>query len=260
MRYVVTSHISVSERRFLDGRGEKYLKNGEIRCQGVSKTKLRYYRLEKQDPTLTSDDVWPDAQCTHPAVDGTYLCTFHGGKSPNIKKRELYEFMPPELQEKYLALKDVNDLMDRSRELNELTARKAELYQMLDELVLANEAYQTVHEAKMAIQSGNGVKAGILLETILMNPRSETSIHAEIREIDKLLESITRTHFGILKDMKEMATTDQVSAMKEKFFSIVKIAIDRNIKDSNLVSAIFSSIFELMSDEHVSVQVLSDGG
>lgn len=254
------THISVSEKRFLEGRGEKYLKNGEPRCQGVSKTKLRMARLQQQNPNLTSEDVWPEGQCHQPAVEGTYLCAWHGGKTPSIRKRAIYEYMPVELQEKYLALHDTATLMDRSRELAELSARKAQLYEQLDELVMAEEGYQTVSEAKTAISSGDVVKAGFLLDAILMNPRTENSIHAEIREIDKLIDKITSTQFGMLKDLKEMATTDQVASMKEEFFNIVKMAIDRNIKDTKLVSDIYKDIFDLMSNKRMSVKALQDGG
>jgi hypothetical protein len=254
------THISVSEQRYLDGKGERFLSNGEIRCQGVSKTKLRLARLEQGNPKLTSDDVWPNCQCPKAAVEGTYLCGFHGGKTPSIKKRAMWEYMPIALQEKYLALQDTSELMNLSRELNELDARKAELYESLEELVLGEEGYQTVYEAKKAIDSGDVVRAGFLLQTVLMNPRSETSIHNEIKEVIKLKEKVTNTYFGMLKDMKEMATTDQVSSMKEEFFNVVKIAIERNIKDPTLISSIYNSIFELMSGKKIDVKALKNAG
>lgn len=253
-------HVGDSERRFLDGTGERYLKNGNVRCHGSAKGKLNKIRVQRMNPTLTSEDVWPEAQCENPAVEGAYLCKFHGGESPNIEKKELWEYMPPGLMEKHLALRDTNDLMDRSRELNELTARKAELYEQLGELVLGEESYKMIYEAKTKIASGDVAEAGVILSAILLNPRTEQSIHAEIREIDKLIDKVTGTWFGILKDMKDMATTDQVASMKEEFFSIVKIAIDRNVEDKQLVSAIYNSIFDLMSHKHIDVKALKSGG
>jgi hypothetical protein len=254
------TYVSTSERRFIEGKGQKYLKNSEVRCQAVSKTKLRLARLQQGNPSLTSDDVWPEAQCTHAAEENAYLCKYHGGRTPSVKRREVWEYMPPELQEKYLSLQNTSELMNLSRELNELDARKAELYESLEELVLGQEAYEVVYEAKKALETGNVVKAGALLQVILMNPRSEVSVHNEIKEVIKLKDKVTSTYFSMLKDMKEMATTDQVASMKEEFFNIVKIAIDRNIKDANLVSAIFNSIFELMSNKHIDVKALKDVG
>lgn len=199
------------EQRFRDGTGERYLKNGKVRCQGCSKTKIKQLRILREDPSLRADDLWPDAQCEWPAVEGTFGCELHGGKSPNANKRSLVDWMPIDLREKIEILEQNKDqLFNRDNEIAQLIAINAQLYESMDDLVIGSEGYAALIDAKKQLAAGDVAAAMTLITIVLNDTRTEREVRAEMRENIKLIDKLTITQFNIRKDLKLMATIDQV--------------------------------------------------
>src|SRR3990167_3912087 len=203
--------MSVSEKRYRDGLGVRFLQDGvTVRCQGVSKAKLRQLRFTRNEPDLTSDDVWPQEQCIKAAEPGKLLCTFHGGRTPNSGKRKISDFMPLDLREKYEIFEKNPDIINRYIELAQLQARNASLFEQYEDLVLGQEAYETVAEARRLLARGDVVDAGQLLDIALRDAKTETEIWDELRKNMDLVDKLTRTQFAIEKELKTMATREQV--------------------------------------------------
>lgn len=216
------------EQRFRDATGERYLKNGKVRCQSCSKTKIKLLRIKHNDPTLRAEDLWPDAQCSWPAVEGTFGCERHGGKSPNANKRTLAEWMPIDLREKIEILEQNKDqLFNRDNEIAQLIAINAQLYESMEELVVGVEGYQAVAEARKSLASGDVAAATMLLEIALKDARTEREVRVELRENIKLIDKLTITQFNIRKDLKLMATIDQVRNLLHGMYqAFERIAIE----------------------------------
>lgn len=211
--------MSTTEQRFRDGTGQRYLQNGKTRCQSVSKTKLKQIRLDKDDPSLSSDDVWPDAQCTWPATEGTFVCTLHGGKSPNVRKQSIADWMPYDLRQKVESLSVNKDaILNRDREIEQLLARNAQLWEEMDDLVISAEGYQTVGEALKTLRAGDVGSAIRLLEIALNDEKTRRESMIEIRENVKLVDKLTLTVFNIRKELKMLATVDQIRNLLESLY------------------------------------------
>lgn len=253
--------MSVTEDRFRDGTGERYLANGKQRCQAVSKTKLKQLRIKYNDPTLRSEDVWPEAQCSWPCEPGSFACSLHGGKSTNIQRSSVEDLWPIDLRERLDIINSNKEvLLNRDREIGQLVARNSQLYESLDDLVLGIEAYQAVAEARKLLLAGEVIEAGFLLDIALRDARTEREVMAEVRENIKLLDKLTTTVFNIRKDLKLLATIDQVKNLLEGIYKGFEHIAKKYIPDSDRNQAIFefaNLIRELANARHVAS--LDDG-
>lgn len=231
--------IPISEQRYRDGLGHRFLQNGvTVRCQGVSKTKIRQLRITRNDPDLTSDDVWPEAQCIKSAEPDKLLCKFHGGRTPNEGKRRISDFMPLDLREKYEIFEKNPDIINRYIELAQLQARNASLFEQYEDLVLGEEAYETVTEARRLLARGDVVDAGHLLDIALQDAKSEREIWDELRKNMDLVDKLTRTQFSIEKELKTLATREQVTALMNGLFDAVVKAVEANVGDKDIANRI----------------------
>lgn len=249
--------MGIAEERYRDGTGERELKNGKRRCHAVSKTKVKLLRIERNDPTLRADDCWPDAQCAWPAEDGTYLCSLHGGKSLNIIKQSMAEYMPYDLQEKLKIFESNKDqLFNRDHEVGQLLAINAQLYASMDDLIIGEEGYMTIAEARKKLLAGEVVQAGVLLDIALRDVRTEREVRNEIRENIKLIDKLTITQFNIRKELKLMATVDQIKNLLEGIYKgfekIVLVYIPDDRERSKAVHEFAGLIRELANARHVS--------
>lgn len=236
--------MSISEQRFREARGKQYQKDGvTVRCQGVAKAYLRKTRIEQQDPTITSEDVWPDGQCKKDAVPGTFLCLYHGGRSPTIEKQSVADYMPIDLQQKYRNFEGNFDaILNRQHEIKQLLARNAQLYEELDELVLGVEAYEAVAEAKRLLDAGKIVEASVLLRIALEDGKTERETWTEMRANNTLIDKLTKTHFEMAKDLKLMATVDQVKHLLEKVYRSITTVITKYVPDVAMREAMIREI------------------
>lgn len=212
---------SVSERRFREGRGVRYMKGdpNRTRCQGCSKAQLRQMRLDLHNPDLTSEEAWPDAQCHKPAVEGTFLCRIHGGGKEGIHKHNMSDFMPLDLREKLETFQSNGyELYNRSSEIGHLKARNAQLYEELDDLIIGPEGYALISDARKALSKGDVAHAALLLEMALRDNSRDNYIRAELRENTKIIDKLTTTHFNIAKELKTMTPLDQMRSFLDGLY------------------------------------------
>lgn len=225
------------EKRFREGLGQRYMVNGKVRCHGCSKTKLKLLRAERNDPTLEAADLWPEAQCSQPAVEGTFGCSFHGGKSKNANKKAISDWLPYDLKEKLSILESNKDaLFNRDNEIAQLLSRNAQLYESLDDLVLGEEAYQTVAEAKKALIAADVGTALRLLDIALKDVRTEKEVMIEVRENIKLLNTLTLNQFTIREKLRVLATMDQVKNLIDGIYRGFEKVVSIYIPDDKVRS------------------------
>lgn len=240
--------ISTSEKRFRDGLGERYLRDDiTIRCQAVSKTKLRKFRIEKGNMELTSDDAWPEGQCVRAANTGTFLCSLHGGKSVGIvKKNPTIAILPIDLQEKIQILMENPDYINREMQIWEILAMNAQLYERLGEVGGGEATFDDIFDCLVMIEGGQIMDGLRRIREILASEKAQREIRDEIRANMSLLKELTRTQVSTAKELRTMATTDQVMALTEgivdDFITNVKDVVeDKKISDKlidNFVRAV----------------------
>lgn len=243
---------TTSERRFREGLGERYLKTNpnKVRCQGCSKTKLRLLRQKYQDPTLSPDDLWPEAQCEWGALEGAFLCNLHGGATTTIRKRTIEEFMPLDLREKFETFRDNNsELLNRASEIAQFKARNAELYESLDsDLVLGEEAYAAVAEARKLLLKSEIVAAAALLDIALSDRRTEKEVWNEIRSNVTQINAMTTTYLNVLKEFKLMTPLEQMSGFLDGFFRGIQLLVKSHIHDPHDQAEFMRQIGQMIRD------------
>lgn len=228
--------LSTTERRFLENSGQRYLGDGAtIRCHAVSKTRLRERREELDDPELTSDDVWPELQCTRGAEPGAYACKYHGGRSVGVKRAEtINDIMPIPLREKMDLVMRSPDYMNRYQEMAQLLARNALLFESMQGHEGGLASWEMVDDALALIEKGELVKGSALLRIAKENMMNEFGAWDEVRENMALLDRLTRTQMSTAKEMRQMMTTEQAMVMVEKMFQINIDAVELFIIDQDV--------------------------
>lgn len=230
----------VAEIRFREGLGQRYMADDiTVRCQGVSRAYLRRKRQETNNPHLTANDVWPEGQCTKPAVPGTFLCKYHGGESPSVNRRAVIQYMPIDLATIVDELMSEPEYLSRHLEIRSLQARIAQLYRELSEGGRFSRATTTkVNTAVEMIENGS-VEEGIdLIRIALRDNQAEREIWDEIRKTIDLIQSLTRTEVNSLQVLRTMASAEQVMALVEgiatAFIGLIKERVvphDRRLAD-----------------------------
>lgn len=252
--------MSVSEKRFREGLGQRYMVSApnRIRCQSVSKTKLREERVKQGNPNLQSDDVWPNCQCTQAAIEGTYLCKFHGGKSITIQKQTVAESMPVDLYEKFKQFEqNRSQLANRLNEIGQLLARNAQLFESLEDLVIGEEGYYAIGEARDALRNGDMVRSSLLIDMALEGYRKEKEVWDEMRKNTQLINQLTNTQFNIEKELKLMTTLDQMKNLLDGLYRgterILAEAVPDNTERGRIMAAFSDLIRNLANARHGSL-------
>lgn len=228
--------MTKSERRWREGKGERYLSDGiTIRCQSVTKTHLKKTREETGDPEISSDDVWPEGQCSKSAELGTYLCELHGGKTPNSAQHPIAMFLPADLAEKMEVLSQNPDYLNRRTEIDLLEGRNAQLYSRLSGgRVLNTQIQNELKEIDFLIRANELVKALTKLKEVLDTTYDERAIYAEIRENMNLMKGMTTTQVATAKELKTMATADSVTSSFINLFNTIQRAVGKYIKEADI--------------------------
>lgn len=223
---------STSEARFNEGLGKKFMKDGKtVRCQGVSKTKLRRIRVEQNNPDLKSADVWPDGQCAFPAVPGTFLCPIHGGRSLGIKKKFVTDFMPVDLQGMAKTFLENPNLADRREAIVQLQARNAQLFERLHTTTGGKASIDELLRGLQEIEKGDIAVGAARIRAVVEASVRERETWEEIRANQEMERKQVLAQAELYKTMKTMATAEQVTALVQGMYKTFFSAVETNVDD-----------------------------
>lgn len=234
---------STTELRFLEGRGTRFLTDGEtVRCQCVAKGQLDRIRLEEDDPNLEPEDVWPRGQCTHGAVPGTFMCKDHGGNSPDAQRTDPYSFLPGEMAEKIKILEGNPHILSRQAEIMQLIARNMVLWERIRDGGIGKNSQIEISKGLSMIESGEVQEGTFKIREILIEMDNEREMFAEIRENMVLLKDMTRTQIGTMKDLKQMISTDQFVILVVDLVKLFEEALATHVIDRGIQQLILGTV------------------
>lgn len=225
--------MNISEKRFREGTGVKFLANGNIRCQGMSARRITRWRKEHNDYTTPNDDLWPECQCANPAITGFFVCRSHGANNANQrrKQRTVLDLVPVDLRELYEIVSTDANYMNRQHDIVLLQSRKAQLLDRLRQEIGTDEAWKKVQRAEIALMNDNTDEAKELLESALNGSMSDKHVWQEIYQIDRGLERLTSTQMKTAKELKLMATAEQMSQLVAAIYELIISGAEKYITD-----------------------------
>lgn len=228
--------ISDSERRFREGKGERYMSDGiTVRCQAVAKSKLDMIRQRENNPDLTPEDVWPEAQCEHPALPKKLLCGGrggHGGGSSSVPEYDFTSFMPADMAEMLQAVMANPHLLSRRFEMQQIISRILLLYQkMRDKESLGQTAISLIQDGLNDIAASEIAKGMGKIQIALNDAINERDTYDEIFKAMNLLQTMTRTEIQSMKETRQMLTFDVVLAIMNGIADGLNVALEKYVDD-----------------------------
>lgn len=223
-----------TEQRFREGSGEKYMADGQrVRCQAQSKAKLRQWRAVNQDYTTPNDDIWPDCQCVRGAVPGAFTCKLHGGLTPaKDKPQSLMDVIPFDLSEKFKIIMNNPDYISSRNDIMLMILRQWDLVEKLGEESGTKEDWEKVNDAFKLLKNGDLVKASTLLDSALNSHKNKKDIWDEIYRVEGVVRDLRTTETKVAKELRLMASAEQVSRLMDRVFAIITRGIDKYVTDS----------------------------
>jgi hypothetical protein len=248
--------MSTTEVRFRDGTGTRYMNDGvTVRCQAVSKTKLRRIRVERgldpDDKSISPDDVWPEAQCERPAVQGKLLCAGrggHGGGSLSVPTHNYLDFMPVDLREKMQLLIENPQILSRRMEIMQLMARILVLYErMQTNESLGVFSLSHLQEGLEDIENGDLVAGVAKIKATLDSRLVEAESYSEVRQTMALLKDMTKVEIGSIKEMKQVIPFDVLISVVQGIADSLQEAVDANVGDERTKRLIVGAVERTIS-------------
>lgn len=225
--------MSKPEQRFRDHTGSRFLKNGNVRCHALSKSQIRKWREEYSDYDTPSDELWPECQCTRPAAVGMYVCYWHGGESPTSKPRDILDVMPIDLAEKFKTLSEHPDYISQQETILLYRARKWELLEELSKTPNVDETRGMLAEALVALRKGDDLEAANLIESALTSDTLSHQAWDEIYRLDNMLNKTIDTEVKSAKELRLMATVQQVGYLVQNLFRAIQDGAAKYIDDGH---------------------------
>lgn len=223
--------LSVPEQRFRDKSGVQFTSKGDIRCHALAKNSMRRWRIDHNDMDTPSEELWPECQCEQPAVEGLFVCRWHGGRTPRTLNppRTILDVLPYHLTEKFKALLEDPDYISRKDDILLLKTRKWQLLEEMQEVAGAEEAWGMVYDALAKLNKGDEIVAKQLLEQAIDATNREKETWHEIYKLDNDLRDLTRTQVQSAKDLQTMATTEQVNAILQNIMIAISMGAEKHI-------------------------------
>lgn len=239
--------MPITEVRFRDGSGERYMSDGvTVRCQAVTKEKLKEIRERENNPNLTRDDVWPEAQCKRAAVPGKLLCGGrggHGGGSSSVPTHDYLDFMPVDLREKMQLLIDNPQILSRRMEIMQLMARILVLYErMQTNESLGIFSLSHIQEGLDEIKKSNFEKGAAMIQATLDSRLVEAESYAEVRQTMALLKDMTKVEIGSIKEMKQVVAFDVLISVVQGIAASLQEAVSQYVGDERTQQLIIGAV------------------
>lgn len=226
---------TLTERRFREGSGERYMPSGKVRCQALAKSKIRRWREINNDQETPTEDLWPECQCEWYAVDGMFACRFHGGLTPGMHKpKSILDVIPVDLGEKFKTLLENPNYISRQEDIILLKARQWELLESLEGNTGNEEAWASVADALTSLRQGKEVEAVSLLEEALAQNLNTREVWDEIYKSEGVLKDLTKVEVSTAKELRLMATTEQVTALLTNIYNLLDRAAEKYFDDKRI--------------------------
>jgi hypothetical protein len=220
-----------------------------VRCQGVSVSRLNKWREKFGDPNAAADSTWPETQCSQPAVPEGYVCRFHGGLNLiKYKAGTIADTLPYDLSEIFQKLAARPDYISRKDDILLIEARIIQLLGRLSEESGTQEAWGLVSEAYTQTLVGNTELASTLLKQALSATDTEKDIWKEIRTTESLLQSLTTTQVKTAKELRAMATTEQVSTLMNNLNKAIIESVNKNVANEHERTAVLTDLSRRIAD------------
>ena len=224
--------MNITEERFRQGTGQKFLQDGRIRCQGLSKGQIYKWREEHDDWATPSSELWPECQCVKAAELGLYACYWHGGRTPKkINPTTLYDTLPIDLAEKFKILITDPAYISRKENIAVLRSRQWEILEKLQARSDSEETWGTVADALYELQKGHEDIAATLLKEALANIDDGKNLWDEYYKVDKILNDTTGVEVKTAKELQSMATAEQVGRLMNRIYEILTSGAEKYIND-----------------------------
>lgn len=204
--------ISRSEKRFREGQGKRYTKDGRIRCQAVSKAFLRKIRDEKSDPNIKSDDVWPRGQCNKSAAEGYYLCPYHGGRSRNANRHEISDYLPPDMYALFEKVRNSPSLLSRYEDIAILKSRTVQLLERAAGLNTGPKIARLIAKGVEFIEQGDINRGVLIIKKAVTDMSADAEIWDEIRKNSETISKLHNTQVATEKELRQNLTREQYIA------------------------------------------------
>lgn len=228
---------NIAEQRYREGSGERFLKNGEVRCQAISKGQMRRYREEHEDWDTPSADLWPECQCVKAAIPGTFVCYYHGGGGrEKLPVKNVLDVIPLDLREKVELLMGDPNYISHREDIAILRARQWELLQQLEERSDGEETWGLVSEALYELRHSNEDSAAKLLEQALKTVDDGKNLWKEYYTVEKLVSDNKMAEVKTAKELQSMATAEQVGRLMNRVYEVLTSGAEKYIEDKHAQS------------------------
>lgn len=225
--------MKLTEKRFREASGATHTEGGLVRCQGLSNRKVNKWRAEHNDFETPNEKLWPECQCPNPAAVGFFVCKFHGANTHNQRRktRTFEDLVPTDLRDMIETVTSDPNYMSRRTDIILLQARKAQLLDRLKQEVGLTEAWESVRLAELALKADDKDQAQELLENALNAGINDRNIWQEIYQIDRGLRDLTTTQMKTAKELKLMATAEQMSQLVASVYELIMSGAEKYIAD-----------------------------
>jgi len=224
--------LNISEQRFREGSGEKYLKNGNVRCQAVANNQVFKWRQQTGDFDTPNKELWPECQCTNGAVPGMFVCRFHGGQRQPRQVRSMLDVIPFDMREKFEMMLNDPAYISRREEIALLRAREMEILEHISDGIGNPEAWGIVSDALAELRRGDEKLAEARLAEAIKSANEDRRAWGEIYDLQKLLKDTTGVEVKTAATLKTMATAEQVSRLISRVYEILMSGAQKYINDN----------------------------
>jgi hypothetical protein len=180
-------------------------------------------------------------------VPGTFACELHGGDSLTLRgNNPITQVLPYDLREKIQILQQNPDYINREFQIWEVLGMNAQLYEKMAELGGGPDSFEKILDGVTMIEKGNIVGGTEGIREVVLSEKAQRELRDEIRTNMSLLKELTKVQVSTAKELKTMATTDQVMSMAEgivdDFIHDVKEVVEDKTTANRLIDRFVRSV------------------
>lgn len=237
-------------KRFLSGKGERFTESGRIRCQAVSRTRLKIIR-KKLGKKVTPNRVFRDVQCKKTAVPGYYMCYFHlrrykeryEYKGIEEMKNDVTKFLTANMADKFNMAHTDTELFNQRQNIALLTARNYELLEDGKSSALSNrENLKALQKAVQQIRDGDVQASCRTIENVVNSLTSKKEAWDEFRKNAETIKDLSNAEMNRRKEMRLYLTNEQVMTKMNEFMEKMMNAVEKTVDDPQIIDGVYTQV------------------